>query len=230
MKFHDMQPLSDPQSKALRLKSVRSLAGLSRKQIELSFGISENTLRMWEQPKGNSRGLTKKGAKRMVEALGNAGIVCTIEWLLSGTGQAPMHYQQLKERVIEPLSKIIHTPDVAYHQEETLIVHEIELFEKSYPNAVVFRIHDDAMEPFISYGDFVGGYQKPGLSLTDLQDEICIVKLVNDVTLCRKLLKKQDQWGVEKINKLSSSKKNIVYPAEIDYAYAVSWIRKMYLS
>ncbi len=225
-----MHKLIDAQSKALRLKSVRSLSGLTRKQLEKQHGISENTLRMWEQPRSGSNGLTVKGAERMIEALNKTGVLCTIDWLLSGIGQGPMLYQQLHNEIIKPLSEIVNVPEFNYNQEELAIQQEIQLFEKLYKNSIVIRVADNAMQPFVAYGDYVGGYRKEAVTLDDLVGHLCIIKLKNEMILCRKLLKNNEKFILSSINENANIKNAIEYDPDIEYAYPISWVRKLYLN
>ena len=71
-----------------RLRRARVLAGLAtRREFEAKYRISANTLQGWEQGKNP---LSEKGAKRVVEAFTHEGLMCTLEWLLHGTGMPPL--------------------------------------------------------------------------------------------------------------------------------------------
>ena len=80
---------SDPSLKGKRVRSARMLTGLTRKKFEEKYKIHENTLKSWESPKQSQQGLTEKGAKRLIEALKNESINCTVEWLMTGAGHGP---------------------------------------------------------------------------------------------------------------------------------------------
>ncbi len=82
-----IEGLSSPKARGKRLKFVRKLAGLSRKQLEKKYGISANTVQSWEVAKKG--GLTERGAHRILAVIQKEGINCSIEWLLYGTGAPP---------------------------------------------------------------------------------------------------------------------------------------------
>lgn len=81
--------MPDSLLKGRRVKSARTLAALSRREIEEKYNISIPTLRSWENPPPGSGGLTLRGAKRFTIALRQAGIICDVRWLLHGIGQGP---------------------------------------------------------------------------------------------------------------------------------------------
>ena len=67
-----------------RLRRARILAGIStRREFEEKHQISANTLQGWEQGKNP---LSQKGARRVINALKEEGLICTVEWLINGTG------------------------------------------------------------------------------------------------------------------------------------------------
>src|SRR3990167_671549 len=74
-----------------RLRRARILAGIAtRREFEIKYQISANTLQGWEQGKNP---LSKKGAKRIIEALKTEGVICSLEWLMNGTGVPPRPFE-----------------------------------------------------------------------------------------------------------------------------------------
>src|SRR3989344_9374349 len=74
-----------------RLRRARILAGIAtRREFEKKYQISANTLQGWEQGKNP---LSKKGAKRVIEALKAEGLMCSLEWLMHGSGVPPRPFE-----------------------------------------------------------------------------------------------------------------------------------------
>src|SRR5579872_3813028 len=93
-------PESSPISRGKRLKRLRKMVDLSRHQIEQKYQISENTQRSWEE--GKHTGLTEQGARRILIAMRDEGLRCSIGWLLHGTGSTP----QLSEKLMNTESML----------------------------------------------------------------------------------------------------------------------------
>ena len=69
-----------------RVKMTRTLAGLSRKDLEDKYGISMHTLQSWELGRNP---LTDKAASKLVEIFHSTGVSCSMQWLLEGAGKSP---------------------------------------------------------------------------------------------------------------------------------------------
>lgn len=85
--------MGQAQEAGLRVKSVRILLNLSRSELQEKTGISAATIRLWEDPRPNSKGISKKGATRFVKALRQINVDCTYQWLLYGVGNGPRKYE-----------------------------------------------------------------------------------------------------------------------------------------
>ena len=59
---------------------------------------------------------------------------------------------------------------------------------------------------------------------------LCIIKLKNEMILCRKLLKNNEKFILSSINEHANIKNAIEYDPDIEYAYSISWVRKLYLN
>ena len=70
-----------------RVQSLRNLMQLSRKKIELLYGISASSIERWEQGKQ----MTDTSINRLILAAKAHGISCSHEWLKSGAGMAPSY-------------------------------------------------------------------------------------------------------------------------------------------
>src|SRR3990167_352265 len=213
------------EAKAKRLKSARALTGLSRKQIEDLYGISENTLRLWENPSSKSKGLSEKGAIRIIAMLKKMGVTCTLEWLLYGNGEGPKTYTDLQHNVITPLVKIINTPEVKWDDE--IILEEVEAFRHLNPDPIAIRINDDSMEPFLQRGDYVAGNKKYGSEIEKYVGLICIIETANCLQLCRRLDKDKDsKFVLSCINPATRIDQPVLYGVKCHSVAQVVWIRK----
>lgn len=220
-------PPSSAKSKASRLLGARNMARLTRKDIEQQYGISENTIRMWERPRTDSFGLTKKGANRIVKALKQSGVVCSIEWLMEGAGTGPKLYEEMVSDVITPIKKLIDIPKVTWGKEE-IIQKEIECFYSLHPNAVIIKILDDGMAPYLMMGDYVGGEKCMGDDIEHCIGKICIVNMHNNNSICRQLVKSSHNASYNLVcsNPVTEAKEPVIYDANLNYVSEVIWIRK----
>lgn len=211
--------------KAKRLKSVRALIGLSRKQIEDIYGISENTLRLWESPATNSKGLSEKGAIRIIDMLKKTGIVCTIEWLLHGRGDGPKSYKDLQSKVISSIENFINIPEVIWDDE--IVLREVEAFRDLNPDPIAIRINDDSMEPLLCSGDYVAGNRRFGNDIEKYIGLICIIETADCQQLCRRLDKDiNNRYILLAINPHTRASQPVIYNAKCHSVAQVVWIRK----
>lgn len=162
-----------------RIKTARSMAGYSERKAFCSrFSFPLATLEAWERGKNP---LTLKGAKRLVDILREVGIYCSEEWLREGTGISPRPMEELSEGLKEDLQQ---SPELG----KTLrIAKEISTFVTLNEDAVVTIVRDDAMLPFYSKGDYVGGIKLKGPDLREAIHKKCIIELLTGKVLVRQL-------------------------------------------
>lgn len=166
-----------------RLRRARILAGIAtRREFEIKYQISANTLQGWEQGKNP---LSKKGAKRIIEALKTEGVICSLEWLMNGTGVPPRPFE-MNHHDITSESDLENFLSHVNLQEEQAIYQELQTFKSHNPNPIIITVSDDAMEPQFRTGDYVGG-----IRLNKAEDialhlgEPCIVELADHTILPR---------------------------------------------
>src|SRR3990167_9590092 len=130
-----------------RLRRARILAGIStRRAFEKKYQISAKTLQGWEQGKNP---LSKKGAKRIIEALKKEGLMCSLDWLMNGNGVPPRPFEMTDPDFsaagdFENLLHQMHLDD------EQAIYQELQSFKTHNQNAIIITISDDSMEPQFS--------------------------------------------------------------------------------
>lgn len=154
-----------------RLRKIRNLANLSRKELCNTPELKLNTYKGWEL--GRFGGLPVDGAERVIKRVTKEGVICSVEWLLYGKGQEPY---------IIPQS----TGDFDQLGTE-IILKEIMVFQSFYPDAVYIEIKDDALSPLYVIGDYVAGIRVFGENINAIVNQACIVQLTNGEILCRYL-------------------------------------------
>lgn len=166
-----------------RLRRARILAGITtRREFEKKYRISANTLQGWEQGKNP---LSKKGAKRIIEALKAEGVICSLEWLMSGAGVPPRQFEINNQDIVSAhdFENFLNHLNL---QEEQAIYQELQSFKSHNPNPIIITVPDDAMMPQFHSGDYIGG-----IRLNKAEDiaahlgEACIVELADHTILPR---------------------------------------------
>jgi transcriptional regulator with XRE-family HTH domain len=167
---------SSPQAKAERVRSVRAMAGFSRREMQEKYGINGNTLSGWER--GIHTGLSKKGALQLIEMLKDKNIACTLDWLLHGIGSGPQQLSGSSANFIE----------IDADTEKKSIHEEIAVFRKHHPNTMDLIVQDNTMTPSFNKGDYAMGIRHKQ-SFHKYIGLDCIVELANGEILLRKLAK-----------------------------------------
>jgi len=167
-----------------RLKRARVLAGIStRREFEEKYSISANTLQGWEQGKNP---LSEKGARRVVDALKREGLICTVEWLIHGRGMPPRSFDAVNAGMADEMRNDPSLVDMNLREEEN-IYRETQIFKQQNPNSIVLTITDDAMEPYFSIGDYVGGIRLFHDEMDRFLGQLCIIEFENNLILPRHL-------------------------------------------
>ena len=158
--------LQDKQARAERLKRVRLMGGLSRREMCTNdSGLHPDTYKGWETARFG--GLTERGAEKVVKRLGVSGVTVSVDWLLYGIGNAPF-----EDLSCQSVSK------ATLSDQDRQIAKELLVF-KEQENAVDMLIPDNAMAPLYLEGDVVAG-----LKCGQLQNAIgheCIVQIPSRV-------------------------------------------------
>jgi transcriptional regulator with XRE-family HTH domain len=200
-----------------RIKTARSLAGISRKDLESKYGISMHTLQSWELGRNP---ITEKAASKLVEIFHSTGVSCSTQWLLQGSGKSP----SLLGSEFSPYPTIDKDIAPLFTQENT-IQKEIEYFKTNNPNAMVIMVSDDTMEPTYSKGDFVGGIQY--LNTSDIDECIghdCIVE-INEGIYFRRLMKRPNGYALVCLNAQTAIEDPVIFSKKIFAATPVIWHR-----
>lgn len=164
---------STPEARAKRLRRLRNLANLSRPQM-CNDEININTYIGWEVSRFG--GLSKTGAKKVIDRVAQEQVVCTLDWLLYGQGMPPY---------------LVHERPATGESEENLIKNELALFETQYDNTIWLQVEDDGLSPFVEVGDYVAGVKITDKQQIDykLIEQFCIVEGKPGRYVVRKLKK-----------------------------------------
>lgn len=185
---------------AQRLVRLRKTAGLTRKEIEIKYGIKNPSLRSWEI---GTRTLKRRNAETLASIFKNHGINCTVEWLLEGNGTDPLEV-------------------ASQATEEAYILKEIYRFESFHKDSTVLCVSDDYMAPWLRKGDFVGGVFKKQLNQESFVGRICIVKTREFGTQIRLVKEGENK---QHYNLISFSGKGDILNAKIEAAAVIIFFR-----
>lgn len=210
-----------------RVKRARILAGITtRKEFEKKHKISANTLQGWEQGKNP---LSKKGAHRIIDSLKKEGLICSPDWLLTGEGMPPRSYESLHSDA-DTMENNNHTLIEKNLQEEEIIYQEAQYFKQHNNNAIVISITDNAMEPYFSKGDYIGGIRITNKNISDYVGHICIVELENNLIVPRYLQRSpsEGRYTVSSTNPKATTPPLNFYNTKVIAIAPIVWHRKKF--
>ena len=156
---------STPEARAERLRRIRNLANLSRKDICDSDDININTYKGWELARFG--GIPVDGAEKVVKRIAQAGVICSTEWLLYGK---------------KPQPTLVSDDIACFGEDETeetgsnLIHSEFSIYQDNIKNAVLIEITDDGLSPDYQIGDFVAGEKRFNGDIESTVDQVCIIE------------------------------------------------------
>lgn len=173
-----------PEAIGMRLRRLRLMAGWTRNTLAEKAFLSKSSISFWEHGKNI---LTPRSAAKVIIAIKEAGIDCSEEWLLQGTGLLPSFPEQRVGNIGFTTNDIHRlTQGIGGNLQERIkaLDNEINLFINSQSTAVVTKLEDDSMMPIFEPGDIVGGLWQSSQLLT--KEKICIVK-IDEKLLVRKI-------------------------------------------
>ena len=213
---------SSPKERGKRLRLLRKMSGLTLSEIASKYKLGVSTIKYWECAK--SRGLSSKGAKKIIKAMHLEGIQCSYLWLMFGVGLPP----QFIDVRFSSLKEVDMNVEQAVYEEEKSIDREVKSFCDNNLDVVTLSIFDDGMEPFYSIGDVVGGRQFSGVSIEKLVGKYCIVETVDHQLLCRKIAKGEGKnlYNLYCINPQTTTTPPNIYGVELLNASLITRIWK----
>lgn len=210
------------EARGLRAKSLRMMAGLSRKNMAAHHDISAGTLQGWED--GRYGGLTRKGAQRFLLAIRQEGIACTLEWILEGTGIGPQVSEHLFHKKFPMASVEMHRDQ----HEVNAIRDELSFFGHRHPKAVHCVVLDDGMTPLYHIGDTLAGVARMDAEIEQLIGYDCIVGTQTGDVYVRHL-ERGAKHGIYDLM-CKNPDTSVLYPTlhdmELSYAAPIIWVRR----
>lgn len=205
----------DSRERGERLRRIRNLANLSRKNLCDEADININTYIGYEV--GKYGGLTKKGAELIISYLSTKGVYCSLEWLIHGVGKGPY--------------TIVDMPNVSSDtlNEEQKIHTELTLFHSHYPSAVDFQIIDDGMLSVYEVGSYVAGISFSDMAIETIIGCDCIIQTQTGERLVRNLREGRikNTYTLTCINPHTLMNVPILYDIKLAFAAKIIWHRKI---
>lgn len=222
MTLRTIEDLSTPEARGNRLRILRNMSGFTINELSEKYGIGTSTIKYWETAK--QEGLSLKGAKKIISSLAKEGIYCSFSWLMYGVGIYPQYINSaFGER--EEYKDLISMSK----EDEIAIYKEIELFIKETSNSVTLTVYDNAMEPFFSFGDTVGGNRLFGKEMDFALGKNCIIETVEHQILCRKFEQgnEKNTYTLSALNSKTSASPPNIFDKEVISVAPISriWLR-----
>lgn len=224
MSNNNINSTISPIAKGKRLRSLRQMADLSRKDLMNRHQISASTMQSWEE--GKSTGLSPKGAQRIVLALQAEGVQCTTEWLLTGMGETPYLTDKLYTKEKE---KNLFIPRKIPETDEEILLKERHFFRRNNHNVIDMIIADDGMLPFYAQGDLVAGKMYFGADIDKLIARDCIIETKSGEMLCRRLRKgtEEDCYHLQCLNIDTTVSNPFMYDVPVLSVAPIIWHRQL---
>lgn len=210
------------QLKGRRLRMVRALTGFSRQELYEKIGIATSTMDTWESGRIE---LTEKSAGRICESLRKVGILCDVQWLLSGTGIPPRAMDDIEKSIFSSNdkdgTKILDA--LAQNGSRALPIfmdedmrRELNFFLSLHKNALFHLITDNSELPYKKF-DCVAGIEE---DISRLIGKRVIAYLQSGESILCKMI------GCNKNKCNVSIKKSIQHNIIIESAARIIWHRK----
>lgn len=201
--------LSSPQHRAERLRTLRNISNLSRKELCSLSDININTYKGWELARFG--GLPLDGADKVIDTVSNKGVLATTAWLLHGISPAPTLVNE-------------NEPSVTTNHND-IIMREFSVFNQANNgNAILFKIKNDANYPYLVEGDYVAGVRHHGVDILNCLNKLCIIQSSNAIEdIC--IVKESHTNGMYTLISTNHSSKHQLILPEVKLTYVAPIIR-----
>jgi len=213
--------LDSPRERGERLRVLRKMSGLTIHKLAEKYEIGSSTIKYWEC--GRDKGLSAKGARKIIESLRQEGVYCTFMWLMHGVGMHPQIVDIRQSTSAKQVAAMNTTLE-----EETAITNEINLFCGATARAVTLVIYDDAMEPMYTIGDTVGGNRLIGAEMIKAVGKNCIIETTDKQVICRRLARGSapDTFILCAVNPLTTALPPNLYDVKVESVAPISRVWK----
>ncbi|CDZ79389.1 hypothetical protein BN59_03707 [Legionella massiliensis] len=201
--------LSTPEARADRLKRLRNLTNLSRKEICEFCNLNLNTYKGWEL--GRFGGLPADGAEKIISHVIRLGVICTTDWLLYGKDPSPS---------LASTKSNLTDGDNIEVSSLNLIEKEFTVFQSLLENALLERVDDDSVLPNFKEGDYLAGVKLYDQEISLAVNQLCIVQTIDGKKLIRYLKRgtSKDCYSLISTNPLSKSQDLAIINTRLLYA------------
>lgn len=208
--------VSSKEMRGQRLKRLRKITGLSRKDFALRYQISPGTLQNWETARFG--GLSEKGAHMMITAFKTEGVFCSFEWLMYQAGHGPKldHMEQPSQTGLTS-SKNTSTAN-----------EDLAVFLQNNPNAVHLWVEDQTMAPYFQKGILVAGTKKTGNGLSECIGHVCITQIQDQSTPVLRLITSASNstFKLIHLNPLAPSNTSLTESYSLIYCAPIEWMHR----
>lgn len=200
---------NDSSAKAMgaRLRYVRKLAHLKRKDLAQRASVGETTISYWEHATFGSSKMTNRSMEKILKAVREAGVECSDRWLREGSGAPPQ--LMTRKPSIPNLMGLSEEHDLITRLISNLN-EEVKLFASLSSAIVVSKVDIPYMLPAFEEGDIVGGLWQSSANLKT--ERMCIVHINDELQIRR--VKPGSQPGLFSLSYLNYAP-NQIEPFEI---------------
>lgn len=173
--------VDSPKKKGIRLKWLRRIANLNRREFAEKFHLNYETLKGWEN--GKHGGIPLKQAQKLIFSLMKfSSIDCSTEWLVYGVGDGPQLLHPPSNASNHYAELLFSIPD----EEKNKIQKELHLILTHYPTALVFLIRHPTAIPHYTPGDIVAGLPLKPRDFRKSMGKVCLIQTLSEtLSLCK---------------------------------------------
>ncbi len=200
---------------SVRLKKIRLYLAMTRQQFGNAVGISQYTIRSWENGEKN---FTADGIHRVIFALkAKINFSCSFDWLMYGSGTSPISlYEE---------SSFRDTNEIKFDSCHEKLLKEVVTFKQLNPLASTVVVSDNTFSPIAEVGDYIGLKLADISNLDNYLGKIVFLSLQNKLSEFGILKKNRTVYRIIHFFDTSSSKLVI---KNINKFYQLVWLRKIY--
>jgi transcriptional regulator with XRE-family HTH domain len=202
-------------SQAVRLKKIRLYLAMTRQQFGIAVGISQYTIRSWENGEKN---FTADGIQRIISALKEKiNFSCPFDWLMYGTGTSPISlYEE---------SSFRNSAEIQFDSSHEKLLKEVITFKEMNKLASVVVVSDHTFSPIAEVGDYVGLILADIANLNNYIGKIVFLALRDDTSEFGILEKNSSLYHILHFLDAVPTKLSI---NNISKFYQFVWLRKIY--
>jgi DNA-binding XRE family transcriptional regulator len=202
-------------AQAARLKKIRLYLAMTREQLGEAVGISQFTIRSWENGEKN---FTAVGVQRIINALkAKINFSCPFDWLMYGTGHSPISLHE---------ESLFRSPDeIRFDSCHEKLLKEVITFKQLNPLASIAVVSDDTFSPIAAVGDYIGLVSRDIANLDDYIGKIVFLSFKNGASEFGILDKKRHSYRVIPFNGSALSKLMVQHISNLQQFI---WLRKIY--